>query len=147
MKSKTNANDVWSQYERLLDLEAEAIMNLSEEELDEEIRGSGLDPQQFGQRATRVFAEALGESGHQALAESRQTYQKEVTSLKRVRLSLPTTMKDKLELLKACLAHHHYLKPAVLTGQHRKLSDMAPSDVDSLLRQLHVLGLLKFKKT
>ena len=69
MKSKTKANDVWSQYERLLDLEAEAIMNLSEEELDEEIRGSGLDPQQFGQRATRVFAEALGESGHQALAE------------------------------------------------------------------------------
>jgi len=55
-------------------------------------------------------------------------------------------MKDKLELLKACLAHHQYLKPAVLTGQHRKLSDMAPSDVDSLLRQLHVLGLLKFKK-
>lgn len=147
MKSKTKANDVWSQYERLLDLEAEAIMNLSEEDLDEEIRGSGLDPQQFGQRATRVFAEALGESAHHALAESRQTYQKEVTSLKRDRLSLPTSMKDKLQLLKACLAHHHYLKPAVLTGQYRKLSDMTPADIDSLLRQLHVLGLLKFKKT
>ena len=94
----------------------------------------------------RVVAEALGRHNEQALARSRQTYQKEATLLKRVRLSLPTTMKDKLELLKACLAHHQYLKPAVLTGQHRKLSDMAPSDVDSLLRQLHVLGLLKFKK-
>lgn len=147
MKSKTKANDVWSQYERLLDIEAEAIMSLSEEELDQEIRENGLDPQEFGERATRVFAEALGESGHQALTLSRQTYRKEVAALKHVRLSLPTTMKDKLELLKACLAHHHYLKPAVLTGQHRKLSDMAPADVDSLLRQLHVLGLLKFRKS
>lgn len=146
MKSNTNPNDVWAQYDRLLDLEAESIMNLSEEELDEEIRLSGLDPQEFGRRATRVFAEALGESGHPALTEFRQVYQKEVASLKQVPLSLPTLMKDKLQLLKACLDHHHYLKPAVLTGQHRKLSDLTPADIDSLLRQLHVLGLLKFKK-
>ena len=121
-------------------------MSLSEEELDEEIRESGLEPQELEEETRRVVAEALGRHNEQALARSRQTYQKEATLLKRVRLSLPTTMKDKLELLKACLAHHQYLKPAVLTGQHRKLSDMAPSDVDSLLRQLHVLGLLKFKK-
>ncbi|MBX3234692.1 MAG: hypothetical protein KF814_00950 [Nitrospiraceae bacterium] len=147
MKPRVNTNDVWSQYERLLDLEAESIRNLSEEELDEEIRVSGLDPEQFGQRATSVFAQALGASGHQALAKSRQIYKKEVTSLKQIPLSLPTSMKDKLQLLKACLDHHHYLKPAVLTGQYHKLSDMAPADVDSLLRQLHVLGLLKFKKS
>lgn len=144
---KAKSNSVEGQYARLLDMQAEAIMTMSQEELDEDIQESGLDPQEFGQEARRVVAAALGAHNEHALARSRQTYQKEVTLLKRVRLSLPTTMKDKLELLKACLAHHHYLKPAVLTGQHRKLSDMAPSDVDSLLRQLQVLGLLKFKKT
>ena len=125
---RTKSNSIRLQYERVLDMQAEAIMSLSEEELDEEIRESGLEPQELEEETRRVVAEALA------------------TLLKRVRLSLPTTMKNKLELLKACLAHHQYLKPAVLTGQHRKLSDMAPSDVDSLLRQLHVLGLLKFKK-
>jgi len=143
---RTKSKSIHLQYERVLDLQTEAIMSLSEEELDEEIRESGLEPQELEEETRRVVAEALGRHNEQALARSRQTYQKEATLLKRVRLSLPTTMKDKLELLKACLAHHHYLKPAVLTGQHRKLSDMAPSDVDSLLRQLHVLGLLKFKK-
>lgn len=147
MKAKIKENEVWTQYERLLDMQTEAIMSLSEEDLDEEIRESGLDPQRFGEHATRVFAEALGASGHQALNSSRVAYKKEVASLKSVRLSLPTSMKDKLQLLKACLSHHHYLKPAVLTGQYRKLSDIAPADVDSLLRQLHVLGLLKFKKS
>lgn len=144
---RTKSKSIHLQYERVLDLQTEAIMSLSEEELDEEIRESGLEPQELEEETRRVVAEALGRHNEQALARSRQTYQKEATLLKRVRLSLPTTMKDKLELLKACLAHHQYLKPAVLTGQHRKLSDMAPSDVDSLLRQLHVLGLLKFKKT
>ena len=143
---RTKSKSIHLQYERVLDLQTEAIMSLSEEELDEEIRESGLEPQELEEETRRVVAEALGRHNEQALARSRQTYQKEATLLKRVRLSLPTTMKDKLELLKACLAHHQYLKPAVLTGQHRKLSDMAPSDVDSLLRQLHVLGLLKFKK-
>ena len=143
---RTKSNSIRLQYERVLDMQAEAIMSLSEEELDEEIRESGLEPQELEEETRRVVAEALGRHNEQALARSRQTYQKEATLLKRVRLSLPTTMKNKLELLKACLAHHQYLKPAVLTGQHRKLSDMAPSDVDSLLRQLHVLGLLKFKK-
>ena len=68
MKSKTKANDVWSQYERLLDLEAEAIMNLSEEELDEEIRGSGLDPttvwsardKSVRRGARRVWSSSIG---------------------------------------------------------------------------------------
>ncbi len=143
---RTKSKSIHLQYERVLDLQTEAIMSLSEEELDEEIRESGLEPQELEEETRRVVAEALGRHNEQALARSRQTYQKEATLLKRVRLSLPTTMKDKLELLKACLAHHQYLKPAVLTGQHRKLSDMAPSDVDSLLRQLHVLGLLNFKK-
>ncbi|MCS6327068.1 MAG: hypothetical protein H8K06_08285 [Nitrospira sp.] len=143
---RTKSKSIHLQYERVLDLQTEAIMSLSEEELDEEIRESGLEPQELEEETRRVVAEALGRHNEQALARSRQTYQKEATLLKRVRLSLPTTMKDKLELLKACLAHHQYLKPAVLTGQHRKLSDMAPSDVDSLFRQLHVLGLLKFKK-
>lgn len=143
---RTKSNSIRLQYERVLDMQAEAIMSLSEEELDEEIRESGLEPQELEEETRRVVAEALGRHNEHALARSRQTYQKEATLLKRVRLSLPTTMKNKLELLKACLAHHQYLKPAVLTGQHRKLSDMAPSDVDSLLRQLHVLGLLKFKK-
>lgn len=143
---RTKSKSIHLQYERVLDLQTEAIMSLSEEELDEEIRESGLEPQELEEETRRVVAEALGRHNEQALARSRQTYQKEATLLKRVRLSLPTTMKDKLELLKACLAHHQYLKPAVLTGQHRKLSDMAPSDVDSLLRQLDVLGLLKFKK-
>ena len=144
---KAKSNSVERQYARLLDMQAEAIMTMSQEELDEEIRESGLDPQEFGEEARKVVAEALGAHNEHALARSRQTHHEAVTSLKRVRLTLPTTMKDKLELLKACLAHHQYLKPAVLTGQHRILSDMAPSDVDSLLRQLQVLGLLKFKKT
>lgn len=144
---KVKSNNVELQYARLLDIQAEAIMSMSQEELDEDIRESGLDPQEFGQEARRVVAEALGAHNKRALDQSRQTYQKEVASLKRVRLSLPTSMKDKLELLKACLAHNQFLKPAVLTGQHRRLNDLAPSDVDSILRQLHILGLLRFKKT
>ena len=144
---KTKANSVDVQYARLLDMQAEAIMSMSKEELDEDIRESGLDPQEFGLEAQRVVAEALGAYNERALDQSRQAYKKEVASLKRVRITLPTSMKDKLVLLKACLAHHHYLKPAVLTGQYRKLSDLAPSDVNSLLQQLHILGLLKFKKS
>jgi len=143
---RTKSNSIQLQYERVLDLQAEAIMSLSEEELDEEIRKSGLEPQELEEEMRRIIADALGRHDEQALARSRQAYHKEADLLKHVRISLPTTMKDKLALLKACLEHHQYLKPAVLTSQHRKLSDMAPSDVDSLLRQFHVLGLLKFKK-
>lgn len=145
MKTKSNSVDV--QYARLLDMQAEAILSMSKEELEEDIRESGLDPQEFGLEAQRVVAEALGAHNERALEQSRQAYKKEVASLKRVRITLPSSLKDKLVLLKACLAHHHYLKPAVLTGQYRKLSDLAPSDVDSLLQQLHILGLLKFKKS
>lgn len=42
---KAKSNSVERQYARLLDMQAEAIMTMSQEELDEEIRESGLDPQ------------------------------------------------------------------------------------------------------
>jgi len=86
-------------------VEIKAILNLSEKELDEEILKRGLNPQKFGEETRRVVAEAIGTHNEQALAQSRQACQKEVASLKHVRITSPTSIKDKLVLLKACLAN------------------------------------------
>lgn len=62
-------------------MEVEAILSLSEKELDEEILKSGLNPQKFGEETRRVVAEAIGIHNEQALAQSRQACPKEVASL------------------------------------------------------------------
>jgi hypothetical protein len=84
-------------------VEVEAILSLSDKELDEEILKSGLNPQKCGEETRRVVAEAIDTRNERALAQSCQACQKEVASLKHARITLPTSIKDKLVLLKACL--------------------------------------------
>lgn len=143
---KHNSQKIRERFDRLLDLFSQDVLKATDEEIAAGLRADGIDPVKYGQQVRKVVNDAVAPYKQKALQESRQRYEQEVASLTRKDVSLPSTLEEKLTLLKSCLARNAFLRPALITGHYRKLSQLTESDVESLLRQLHVLGLLGEKR-
>lgn len=143
MKSKGAEMEV--RLQRLLNLLSEDILSLSEEELDEGIRATGEDPKDVARAGRIALAKARATCSPNALAQARDRYDEEVSQLAKKNLALPDTFKAKLALAKSCLTRHQYLQPILLTGHYHRLSEVSEADLNSLLQQLHALGLLELQ--
>ena len=128
---------------RLFNVLSEDILSASEEELDASIRAFGDDPKEVARAGRLALAKARATCSPNALVEAREQYDVEVRQLAQKKLALPDTFKAKLALAKSCLTNHQYLRPILLTGHYRRLSEISEGDLNSLLQQLYSLGVLK----
>ena len=112
----------------------------SDEEILEQARAAGKDPEETAARVRWAMSKAVGNHRKQRLVRARKRYERKREQLANVDVELPATAAGRLALLTAVLERPG--AESMVTVQHRQLRDLPDEDVISLLRQLAALGAL-----
>lgn len=127
---------------RILDSLGDHIRSAPGDELLETAREEGRDPAEVNARVKDILRSTLKSYQQKALAEARQGYQRELASISEGHFNLPRTAEGRRNWFRAALAQAPQLEPA-FTLQNRELSDLSDDDIESHLRKLAQLGVLK----
>lgn len=133
------------QVEQFWNVYADDVLEASDEEILETTRRNGEDPALIAQHGKAIIEEVLRRHGTRLREQARQSYEATQQDLERATPLLPRLYKDKLALVKACLTKHHLIRHTMITAHYRGFNHLTNKDLDSLLRQLHHLGLLEQK--
>jgi len=117
-------------------------LEMSEEELFDELREEGADIEKQAEHVREVFKMAIKEYRQTPLREAQRKYQEHSSRIATRDFKLPHTAPERRNLLSGFLAR----KPefgALLTAQHRDFKDVTDADVESYLKQLMELGALE----
>ncbi len=126
--------------ERIAGALAESVFEATDEELCEELREEGLDPDAEAESVREVLLGALQSHRKQRLQRARAEYDRRRQSLQDFEVELPPTPQGRLSLLQAALHQQPWLQG--MMAAHRDLKHLADEDVVSYLQQLALLGLL-----
>ncbi len=138
----TDSDKKLQQLQSLIDGLSEPLISISDEEIRNQVREDGLNVKKLGDLGRKILGEALEIYKSNTLKQARNQYQVRLAAFHATKFFLPTSFEEKLKLLKECLEKHAFVKDAVLTTQHRDFKNLSEADLDSMLRQLHALGLL-----
>ena len=127
---------------RVIDGVVESILEASEEELDEDLRARGEDPDAVAERM-RELAEGAVERhrGKERLRRAREQYEARVAAMAEREYDLPESMWEQRQLLDQVF-HARPDVAQMVTLQFRDLRGLPDEDVTSCLRQLAELGVL-----
>jgi hypothetical protein len=127
---------------RILDNLGDQIQNAPSDELLETAREDGRDLAEVNARVKGILRSAFKSYQQKILAEARQGYRRELASISVGHFHLPKTVEGRRNWFLAALAQVPQLQPA-FTMQNRELSDLSDEDIESHLRKLAQLGVLK----
>jgi len=120
----------------------ESVLSASDEEILNEAREDGRDPDKDLIHTKSTLLAAVKDSKLRKLHEARQQYERSVAAISAAKVVLPATAADRRNLLAAVFAHNVSIQASVLTAQHRDLKEMTDADIESLLQELASLGYL-----
>jgi len=127
--------------ERVLDRIAESIFSATDEEILEDARAAGEDPESVAREQKALVLSVIQKHRKTVLAVARQKYEQQASRIRERSCNLPETEEGRLELLVAALQFRPGLENA-LTVQHREFKSLSDQDVESYLRQFEELGVL-----
>jgi hypothetical protein len=127
---------------RILNGLAEHIETVPDQELLDDIRREGEDPQQIATQVKSLLLGAVKAHRQRELNAARAGYAQEVSAIKSREIHLPADPQIKRALFAAVLNQRPQLQ-AALTLQNRDFSTLTDDDIDAHLRKLEMLGVLK----
>jgi len=126
----------------MLDGLAEHIESAPGEELVEDARCEGRDPDEIAARVKGVLLQAVSDHKQRELKKAREGYEQEVLVMKARHIELPERPEDRRGWLAAVFNQQPQLR-AAFTMQNRDFSELTDVDVENHLRKLEMLGVLK----
>lgn len=129
-------------YERIIAGAAASVLDATDEEIEEEVRAAGEDPDEVAERLRQRLLDLVGRNRKSLIEQARERYERKVAAMRTRDYGLPRTPAGRALLLDAVLAAQPRYG-SELTIQHRELEDLPDADVDSYLRQLAELGALE----
>lgn len=124
----------------LIDFLGDSIFEASDEEIREEVRMSGVDPDTEAVRLKHMMLNAVKAIRQRALKTSREAYDDRITHLETKHYSIPNTPEERRRLF-SFISQQPQSAPYV-TAQYRNLKDPTDNDIESYLKDLDDLGLL-----
>lgn len=121
---------------------SEYTLDMSDEEIREEIREEGGDPDKAAEETRDILRKGVKAFRQRKLNEAQALYEEQVASFTQKRYSLPDSMEEQRNLLMSVLASNSQMRSTVLTAQNREFKDLPDSEVTSYLKQLQDLGAL-----
>jgi plasmid stability protein len=121
---------------------AEYTLDMSDDEIRDEIREEGGDPDKAAEETRDILRKAVKAFRQRKLNEAQALYEEQVASFSKKKYSLPDSMEEQRNLLMNVLASNSQMRSAVLTAQNREFKDLPDSEVTSYLKQLQALGVL-----
>lgn len=137
----TDARDHELELKRVVDAIAVSVLEASDEEIEEEVRAAGDDPDGSAERLRGRLLGLVEKQREQQLVAAREAHQRKQAAAREEELELLGTPEARMELLVAAVAAMARRR-APLTLQHRDLESLSDADVTRLLRQLSKLGAL-----
>ncbi len=139
MADKTRNYD--EELARIMNALAESTLEISEEELDEELREDGDAPERVAEGVRGVLRKAVKSHQQRNLLAAQKKYEDRLLHLDKKKYSLPDSAEEQRNLLMGLLATNSNVR-SLLTAQNRDFTDLPDSEVTSYLKQLHELGAL-----
>ena len=125
------------QYRLLMNALGESVLEMSNEDIEEEF---GSEPAPKTLQILRATAKSFSQ---EKLLAARAQYEEARHAIQAHSFELPSSPAERRSLLDALLASQLAQGAGALTAQFRELSTVTDSDVESTLRQLEALGVLK----
>ncbi len=126
---------------RVVDQIASSVLEATDEEIEEEVRAEGEDPDASAERLRARLLGLVDREREKRFAAAKERHRRKQATAPEGGVELPGTPEARMELLVAAVAAMAK-KRTPLTLQHRDLDGMSDADVTRLLRQLAKLGAL-----
>lgn len=138
MSTKSSDKD---QLDALIDALADSVASENDDEILNEAKLSGLDPEREAQRVKALMLSAVKSFQQQSLRSARASYERELEHLRKRTSRLPETPIERRDLFMLAISQKPQYR-SVYTAQHRDLKDLTDEDITSFLEDLDALGVL-----
>lgn len=128
-------------FQDVINRAAESVLDATDQEILEEMRLAGDDPEQAAEQLRALLRDAAERGRKHRLAVWQERWKRSVTRIEALDLRLPATPAERLDLLYAVVEAEPQLRQ-MITVQHHELKDLPDEDVSRYLRQLADLGAL-----
>jgi len=133
-----NRRDYDKEYEALMHALADSVLKESPEELANDLREEGIDPDEYAEKIRKVMLEAVKAHRQQALIKAKRSYEDSIEAYEQRRYHLPATPERRRALFDRTIKRDPGLLQ--LTIQHREFTELTDQDITSYLRQLQDLN-------
>ncbi|MGE3466919.1 MAG: hypothetical protein AB7J13_08300 [Pyrinomonadaceae bacterium] len=123
------------EYFNLMSGLADSAMDMSDEEIEEEIAETG----NTAEETKNLFLNAIKLAKLQALREAKVEHEAAVLSLRKIKFERPETPAEKRGMIQSILAGISASQQQSLTAQFREYESLPDEDLDRLLDQLYIL--------
>lgn len=115
---------------------AESTLDLTDEEIESEIREEGGNPDAVADHVRDVLRQAIKDCRRRPLLEAQKQYDERVAALGKKQYPIPEMPAEQREMINTLLAANPHLRSGVFTAQFRDFNELADEDVGSYLKQL-----------
>ena len=133
---KTNSERL----EAMFDALAESICNESDDELLEDLRQEGVDPEAEANRLKDMMLDTLKVFQQRGLVSAQEGYRRRVEQLEKKKYPIPENRQAQRSLFSFVLQQPQYA--GLVTAQYRDLKDLSDEDLETCLEDLAELGIL-----
>lgn len=130
-----DSRKIRDEYFNMMTALADSVVEMSDAEIDEEIREDGDDTEEIQQ----VVLNSVKLAKQHALREARNQYTSNLQTFQKLTFELPPTPSEKRDLLQSMLGSISQTQQLALTGQFREFEKLADEDLDGILLQLFAL--------
>ncbi len=115
---------------------AESTLDMTDEEIECEIREEGDDPNAVAERVRDVLREAVNACRQRILLESQKQYDERIATLRTKKYKMPGLPEERREMISTLLAANPALGYGLLTAQFRDFKNLPDEDIEIYLGQL-----------
>ena len=124
----------------MVDALAESICNESDDELLEDLRQEGVDPEAEANRLKDMMLDTLKAFQQRGLVSAQEGYRRRVEQLEKKKYPIPENRQAQRSLFSFVLQQPQYA--GLVTAQYRDLKDLSDEDLETCLEDLAELGIL-----
>jgi hypothetical protein len=111
---------------------AEAVAEMSDEEVTQELAEEPVDSEQV----RKLLRDAIKECQQRPLVEAQVRYEENLAALQSDEFEIPGGLAEQRGMITSILASNPQLGAGLLTAQNRDFTELPDEDVESYLRQL-----------
>ena len=126
--------------EAMFDALGESICKESDEEILEDLRNEGIDPEAEAARLKTMMLNSVKVFQQRQLILAREGYRRRVDQLEKKKYPIPESAQERRSLFSFVLRQPQCA--SLVTAQYRKLKDLTDDDIETYLEDLAELGIL-----
>ena len=115
---------------------AESILEMSDEEIELEIKDEGLDPEAVAMHVRELLTNTVKSCQQRLLIEAERQYKERISAIQAASYAIPESASAQRDLVNSILASNPQLGRGLLTAQSRDFNSLPDEDLRAFVIQL-----------